>query len=120
MKHSFFLRCASLSVIAIALLCGACLPAWMRRDEVQDAARREAIDGAMAIQRSQVRQAFVEADPDVILVSKWSSSARSRGIGARRIDFFAIFGSDPVLADAFARYREVANIQGILVYVRND
>ncbi len=96
------------------------LPAWMRRDEIQDAARREAIDAAMAIQRSHVRQAFVEGDPDVILVSKWSSSASSHGIGARRIDFFAIFGSDPVLADAFARYREVANIQGILVYVRND
>lgn len=91
------------------------LPAWIRRNEVQDESRRAAIDAAMAIQRRHVRIAVLEGGPQFILVNNRSRSASPGGVGTAHVDYFAIFGSDPELATAFARYRQVAKVGAVQV-----
>lgn len=91
------------------------LPAWVRRNEVQDESQLMAIDAAMALQRRHVRLAVLEGRPQFILVNNRSRSASPGGVGAGRIDYLAIFGTDPELAEAFARYRRVAKVGAVQV-----
>jgi hypothetical protein len=95
------------------------LPAWFRKNEVGDEKRRQAIDVAMAVQRQHVRRAVLEGSPDYILLNKRSSSASPKGTGVRRIDYFAIFGTDPELANAFARYGMIGELRDVQIYLRN-
>jgi hypothetical protein len=94
------------------------LPAWLRRDEAKDAAHRVAIEAAMAVQREHVHRALVEGDPDVILVNRWSHGTSPYGVTLKRIDYFAIFGTDPAIAAALDRYRKIGEVGGTEVYVR--
>lgn len=94
------------------------LPAWLRREEARDAPHRDAIDAAMAVQRAHVRRALVDGDPDVILVNRWSRGASPYGAGMKRVDYFAIFGTDPAVAAALERYRKVGEMRGTEVYQR--
>ncbi|MGH8250241.1 MAG: hypothetical protein ACREVI_06015 [Steroidobacteraceae bacterium] len=96
------------------------LPAWLRKKEVRDPERVQAIDAAMVIQREHVRQSIVEGKPDVILVSSRSRSGSIHGTGTARIDYFSIFGADPAVANALGRYRKVAEQRGFAVYLRQD
>lgn len=96
------------------------LPAWLRREEVRDARRREAIEAAMVIQRLHVSRTLIMEKPDIILVNKWSHSARPAAKRIKYVDYFAIFGEDPAVAAALARYRKVAELEDIEVYRRND
>jgi hypothetical protein len=96
------------------------LPAWLRREEVRSARRREAIEAAMTIQRQHVSRTLLAEKPDIILVNKWSSSAGPAGNRMKRVDYFAIFGEDPAVATEFERYRKFADLEGIEVYRRND
>lgn len=96
------------------------LPAWLRREEVRDARRREAIEAAMMIQRRHVSRTLLVEKPDIILVNRWSRSASPAGMRLRRVDYFAIFGEDPAVATELARYRKLAELEGIDVYRRYD
>lgn len=96
------------------------LPAWLRREEVRDAGRREAIEAAMLIQRQHVSRALITEKPDIILVNRWSHSASATGNRMKRVDYFAIFGEDPAVAAALARYSKFAELEGVEVYRRND
>lgn len=96
------------------------LPAWLRKDEVRDAANRDAIDAAMAVQREHVRRALVDGDPDVILMNRWSRAASAYGASVKRIEYFEIFGTDPAVAAALDRYRKIGEMRGTEVYVRRD
>ncbi len=94
-------------------------PAWLRKDEVTDARQHEAIDAAMMVQREHVRRAMLDGEPDFILVSRRSRSGSPQDAGMRYIDYFAVFGSDPALATAFARYTKVADQGSVQVYARD-
>ena len=96
------------------------LPAWLRRNEVNDAERRAAIDAAMAVQRQHVRTAMLEGMPDFILVNPLGRLGSAEGAGVKRIDFFRIFGTDPALADALSRYDKVGETRGVQIYARRS
>jgi len=94
------------------------LPAWVRRVEIADPEHRAAIDAAMTVQRRHVHDALIQGRPDYLLVSRMSRSASPQGAGSRRLDYFAIFGTDPALAEAFNRYQMAADWRGVQLYVR--
>jgi hypothetical protein len=94
------------------------LPAWLRKGEARNSAHRDAIDAAMAVQREHVRRALVGGDPDVILMNRWSRGASPLGASMKRTDYFAIFGTDPAVADVLNRYVKIAQLHGTEVYVR--
>ncbi|MGQ0384615.1 MAG: hypothetical protein ACT4UP_08060 [Gammaproteobacteria bacterium] len=97
------------------------LPAWIRRDEVQDPDRLSAVEAAMATQRQHVRQALLQAKPDYLFVDIGLGRAGSpHAAGLSRIDYFRIYGSDPEVATALARYRTVAEVRQIRILVRDD
>ncbi len=100
-------------------MCQFLLPAWLRKNEARDDQHRQAIDKAMTIQRQHVRQALLEGQPDVILVNRGSRSGSPQGTGSTRVDYFAIFGADPVVAAVLDRYSKVGEIRSVQVYVRN-
>jgi hypothetical protein len=91
------------------------IPAWLKRDQVQDPARKAAIGRAVRAQREQVLRDFERRPPAMVLVT---TGPGRLGMVDRDFDDLAFYTADPRFAALWKRYEETERFESMRVFVQ--
>jgi hypothetical protein len=93
------------------------IPAYERRDELDDPGRKADIESLAAAQVEEVASTLLRHPPRVVMVD---DRPRRLGLGVRQFDFIAFFSRDSEFRRVWACYHEHIRMGGILIFVRDE